>query len=255
MELSARMRGILTYHSLDPSGSAISVDPAVFRHQVEWLASGRVRVVPLPDLLRLPPTADAIALTFDDGFANFAEVAAPLLRDYSLPATLFVVAGHVGGTNAWGGRRDSRVPTLPLLGWADLSRLADQGVRLGGHTRTHPHLTRVGPEALRDELGGAAETIRAETGRRPEEFAYPYGDVNQAVAAAAREIYTVGCTTELRWVRPVEDQLRLPRLDMYYLRAPGALEAWGTLRFTGGVWMRAQARRIRASLGTVGGRW
>lgn len=249
------MRAILTYHSLDTSGSAISVSPTEFRRQVEWLASGKVRVVPLPDLLRLPPTVNAIALTFDDGFANFAEVAAPLLRDYSLPATLFVVAGHVGGTNAWGGRSDPRVPTLPLLSWAELGRLAEQGVRLGGHTRTHPRLTGVGPEALLDELGGATEAIRAETGRRPEEFAYPFGDVNEIVASAARQVYAFGCTTELRWVRPMDDPLRLPRLDMYYLRAPGALEAWGTLPFAGGLWGRAQARRIKAMMAGAGDGW
>jgi len=247
------MRAILTYHSLDPSGSPISVSPTDFRRQVEWLASGRVRVVPLPDLLRLPPTAHAVALTFDDGFANFAEVAAPLLRDYSLPATLFVVAGHVGGTNAWGGRPDPRVPTLPLLGWADLGRLAEQGVRLGGHTRSHPHLTRVGPEALREELAGATETILAETGRRPEEFAYPFGDVNPAVAEAVGQVYALGCTTELRPVAPGDDRRLLPRLDMYYLRAPGALERWGTLPFAGRLWVRAQARRIKAMMAGAGG--
>lgn len=249
------MRAILTYHSLDPSGSAISVSPADFRRQVSWLASGRVRVVPLPDLLRLPPTVNAIALTFDDGFVNFAEVAAPLLRDYSLPATLFVVAGHVGGSNAWGGRSDPRVPTLPLLSWDELGRLADQGVRLGGHTRTHPHLTRIAGNALLDELGGATETIRAETGRRPEEFAYPFGDVNPEVAAAAGQVYTIGCTTELRWVRPEEDPLQLPRLDMYYLRGAGALEGWGTLPFAGGLWARAQARRIKAMMTRTGNGW
>ncbi len=249
------MRAILTYHSLDASGSAISVSPAEFQRHVGWLASGRVRVVPLPDLRRLPQTVNAVALTFDDGFANFAEVAAPLLRDYSLPATLFVVAGHVGGDNKWGGRSDPRVPTLPLLGWEDLGRLAEQGVRLGGHTRTHPHLTRIGRAALLDELGGANETIFAETGRRPEEFAYPFGDVDQRVAAAAGEVYTIGCTTELRWIGPEENPLRLPRLDMYYLRVPGALEAWGTPGFAGRLWVRAQARRIKAMMAGAESGW
>lgn len=249
------MRAILTYHSLDSSESPISVNPGEFRRQVEWLASGRVRVVRLPDLLRLPPSAHAVALTFDDGFRNFGEVAAPLLRDHSLPATLFVVAGHAGGTNAWGGRPDPRVPTLPLLDWSELGRLAEQGVRLGGHTRTHPHLTRLPAAALEDELAGAAATILAETGQRAEEFAYPFGDVNPAVARAARQVYAFGCTTELRWVRPGTDPLLLPRLDMYYLRAPGALEGWGSRSFGGRLWVRGQARRIRAMMARAGGGW
>lgn len=249
------MRAILTYHSIDPSGSPISVAPEDFRRQVRWLASGRVRVVPMAELVTLPTAAEAVALTFDDGFVNFGEIAAPLLEEHGLPATVFVVTGHVGGNNAWGGKADPRVPTLPLLDWPALNRLAEQGITLGGHTRTHPHLTALADAALEEELGGAAEVMRRETGRRPAEFAYPYGDLNPAVAVAVGRHFGLGVTTELRVLGDGEDPLQLPRLDMYYLRGPGALEGYGSARFMGTLWMRAQARRVRAALGTLGGKW
>lgn len=249
------MRAILTYHSIDRSGSPISVAPEEFRRHAAWLASGRVRVVPLADLVGLPPDADAVALTFDDGFINFAAEAAPLLGAHALPATLYVVAGHAGGDNAWGGRIDARVPRLPLLDWPALGRMAEQGVELGAHTRTHSHLTQVSPAALEDELAGAADTIRRETGRVVKSLAYPYGDADARVAAAARRCFPLGVTTELRMLAAGEDSLLLPRLDMFYLRAPGRLEAWGTSRFAGRLWLRAQARRLRASLSAAGGGW
>jgi len=63
------------------------------------------------------------------------------------------------------------------------------------------------------------------------------------------------CTTELRLLGIMEDPVRLPRLDMFYLRAAGRLEAWGTSRFAGGLWLRAQARRLRQTLAVVGGGW
>ena len=56
------MRAILTYHSIDESGSPISVAPAAFRRHVEWLASGRVRVVSLEEIVRLNDAVDAVAL-------------------------------------------------------------------------------------------------------------------------------------------------------------------------------------------------
>ena len=49
------MKAILTYHSVDDSGSAVSVSPDAFRRHVRWLASERVRVVTVPQLPALPP--------------------------------------------------------------------------------------------------------------------------------------------------------------------------------------------------------
>ena len=78
------MRAILTWHSLDRSGSPISVPPEEFRRQVEWLAASGVRAVTVGKLLELPDEEDAAALTFDDGFANFGEAAAPVLSEYGI---------------------------------------------------------------------------------------------------------------------------------------------------------------------------
>lgn len=249
------MRAILTYHSLDGSGSPISVAPEAFGRHVAWLASGRVRVVGLAELLALAPEADAVALTFDDAFRNFVEVAAPLLRAHGLPATVYVVPGHVGGTNAWGGVRDPRVPTLPLADWDQLGRAVEAGIRVGAHTLTHPHLTRVPAGQLEEELAGAQEAIRQATGQRPDSIAYPFGDVDAAVAGRAAALYRLGVTTELRALAGQEDPLRLPRLDMYYLRDPGRLEAWGSAAFRGRLWLRAHARRLRQTLDLAGGGW
>jgi len=109
------MRAILTYHSIDSSGSPISVSPSAFRAHVRWLASGAVRVLPLDELVSAGDDEDAVAITFDDGFENFATEAAALLAQHGLPSTVFVVPEHVDGTNAWGGSDAPGIPTLPLM--------------------------------------------------------------------------------------------------------------------------------------------
>ena len=124
------MRAILTYHSIDESGSPISMPEAVFRSQISWLAKGHVKVVSLDTLMRMSPDANAVALTFDDGFVNFGDVAAPLLAEHGFPSTLFVVTDAAGRTNRWNGQPGRGVPELPLLNWESLRRLADQGVEL-----------------------------------------------------------------------------------------------------------------------------
>lgn len=239
------MRAILTYHSIDASGSPISVSPEVFRAHCQFLASRKVRVLPLASLFEDPAADDVVALTFDDGFANFATEAAPCLEAHGLPSTVFVVTDHVGGSNDWGGRVSSNVPHLPLLGWDDLLSLQHRGVTLGAHTRRHRLLTDLRGNELLDEVQGGIDRLASVAGRRPEAFAYPYGAVDSVVAAVVRGASVWGCTTELRALGRREDRALLPRLDMYYFRSPGQLEAWGTAAFRSRLWLRSQGRRLR----------
>jgi peptidoglycan/xylan/chitin deacetylase (PgdA/CDA1 family) len=241
------VKAILTYHSIDESQSAISISPDAFRRHVAWLASGAVQVVSLDALMALPADADAVALTFDDGFVNFAETAVPLLARHRLPATVFVVTEHIGGTNAWRGACAQDIPTLPLMDWPALGRMSDFGIAIGAHSRTHAHLTDIPESALADEIGGSAERIERELGVRPTAFAYPYGDVNERVALAAGN-FRWALTTELRTLAEREDAHTLPRLDMYYFRAGTWLEAYGSARFRQYLWVRSRARRVRAAL-------
>jgi len=244
------VRAILTYHSIDDSGSPISLDRATFARHVAFLASERVRVVPLTELT-LPATgADRheIAITFDDGFANFAELAWPLLRDHGLPATLFVVTARTGTTNAWDGVDEPAIPTLPLLDWDALRTLAGEGLELGSHTRTHPHLDRVDDQRQALEIDGSAEELADRTGERPRTFCYPYGDCDERAVARAAACYSACCTTELRAVGGRPEPARLPRLDAFYYRSPGRLEAMGSRRFDWHLWARRTARGVRSKL-------
>lgn len=240
------MKAILTYHSIDDSGSVISMGREIFARHVKWLASGRVRVVSLEELVSSPVDDDAVALTFDDGFRNFGEVAAPMLREHGLPATVFVVSDAVGGSNAWCGRGDPGVPVLPLLDWEALGRLVEQGFTVGAHTRTHPRLAGSSPATIEDEVVTGRERIVAELGTVPTTFAYPYGSQDaRAVACVARH-FTYGCGTALRMLDPSDSRACLPRLDTYYLRIHGQLEAWGTPAFSARLRLRDGLRRVRS---------
>ncbi len=243
------MRVILTYHSLDSSGSSISVDPVVWREQVAWLATGPVPVVPLEELSGRTSDVDAIALTFDDGFANFATEALPALKDYGLPATVFVPSDHVGRTNAWGGGVDRGIPELPLMDWPDLARAVEAGITTGGHGRTHSRLTTLAADALADEVGESTERLFRELGQRPTTFAYPYGVYDDVVVGAVAAQFQWACTTELAALTSETSLLLLPRIDMFYFRRRGQLQTWGTGWFSRRLWSRRQARRVRQVIG------
>lgn len=245
------MRAVLMYHSIDPSGSPISVSRETFREHVAFFASGAVDVVPLEALVASraqPATRPQVALTFDDGFANLADDAFPLLADHGLASTVFVVSEQVGRDNAWGGVHSHAVPTLPLLDWDALGRAQAQGVTIGAHTRTHPHLSQRDTAARADELDGCVTTIEARLGTRPATFAYPFGDVPPDADALVPSRFTVACTTMHRLVVAGDRAHVIPRLDAWYFRSPGALNDWGSSAFRLRVFVRHALRTARRTI-------
>lgn len=245
------MKAILTYHSIDDSGSVISVDRATFAGHVRWLAR-HVAIVPLEDIAT-SSEANTVALTFDDGFQNFADAALPLLREHGMPATVFVATDHVGHTNRWSAGTVPAVPELPLMSWDVLGRLSEQGITVGSHTRTHSNLRRTSKARLHAEIREAADVINQELGSRPTAFAYPFGEFDNTSVELARSTYDLACTTELRALDAADDRLLLPRLDAYYFRRAGVLEQFGTSSFRRFLWVRRHGRAARRAFTRAGG--
>jgi peptidoglycan/xylan/chitin deacetylase (PgdA/CDA1 family) len=238
-------RAVLTYHSIDRSGSPISVTPESFRAHVEWMAGSGIAVVPLADLLSGSDDRDAIALTFDDGLATVATEAAPLLRSHGFPATIFVVSGRVGRDNRWRDIGDSGIPRLSTLDWQSLERLQAQGIEVGAHSQRHAHLRACGPAELEDEIAGCADQLTARLGERPRSFAYPYGETPPAAVALVRRTYEIGCTTEFRLASARTAPELVPRLDAWYFRDGKSLRRWGSPGFARSVAIRHLLRRVR----------
>jgi peptidoglycan/xylan/chitin deacetylase (PgdA/CDA1 family) len=242
------MRAVLTYHSVDPSGSPISIGERELRDHIRFFASRRVQIVPLEWLHKVPTDKDALAITFDDGFQNFADVAWPLFKHHDLPVTLFVPTERLGGRNDWGGTKLSGIPVLPLMSWDTVAKLVDHGLALGSHSATHPHLETLDDAALERELADSKATIARRTGIEPKSFCYPFGTLDERCVAAAKRHYEVAVTTELAALPDTPDLHRLPRLDAFYWRRDG-LERFGTGAFRRRIAFRAFARRVRAALG------
>ncbi|MGE0816913.1 MAG: polysaccharide deacetylase family protein [Vicinamibacterales bacterium] len=243
------MRAILTYHSIDDSGSPISVAPAAFMRHVDWLAGGTVSVEPLDALTAgadsTPDGRDRVAVTFDDAFANFGTIAWPRLESAALPATVFVVSGHVGRTNRWSGYPTPGIPELPLLPWDALGTLAEHGADIGAHSRTHASLATLSAPAMEDEVEGCRLDLAARLGRPPRSFAYPFGDVSPDAERAVSAAFALACTTEYRPIDARDSVHRLPRLDMFYFQRPGALDDWGRPAFLRRIARRRALRALR----------
>lgn len=239
------MRAILTYHSVDNSGSVISVSPTRFAEDMRGLVARGVAVVSVDALVNGDGPPSAVALTFDDAFTNFASDAWPIIREHQWPVTLFVPSGHVGKTNAWDVLHGVSSPSLPILSWDALARLAAEGVTIGAHSRSHPDLRTLGPPALADEIDGGAHDIEQALGVQPKGFAYPYGYYNADVMHTVQRRYAWAVTTVLAPLATSVDPFQLPRLDAYFLRGAAATSRYGSAVFRAYLAMRAAVRALK----------
>lgn len=242
---------ILTYHSLDDSGSVISTSPAIFRDQMQLLARRAYRVITLRELLEawdlaVPVAPRTVVLTFDDATENLLTHALPVLTALQFRATIFAVSGKLGGMNDWPGQLPG-IPRVPLLSRSGLAECMAAGCEIGGHSASHARLDTLAPSEWATEVAGCRESLESTLGASVTSFAYPFGHSSAALRAVVGQHYRAAVGTRLRVAQPVHDRFDLPRVDMYYWRSPSVFPLFG---HRAGDWYlraRAAARTVRAA--------
>lgn len=184
--LHPKRRGVvvLIYHRVGRrTAQELDLATPVFDMQMaELAASGRVTTLDgaLASLgASERPVADPVVVTFDDGTADFADEALPVLVAHGVPATLYVATDFVErGIDFPGGAAP--------LSWAALADARATGlVTVGSHTHTHALLDRLPPERVADELDRSIGLIEDHLGTTPAHFAYPKAVPGSAAADAA----------------------------------------------------------------------
>jgi peptidoglycan/xylan/chitin deacetylase (PgdA/CDA1 family) len=183
------------YHSVaDPEHdpNLLRVSPERFEQQLAWLHRQGLRGVSVDELSRARERGAAsrlVGLTFDDGYRDFLTSALPILERYGCTATVFVVAGLVGGVNIWDGGQ-----SWPLLDRDELLEVKARGIEIGSHGMTHVRLAGLGHATLRREVQQSRELLSDLLGGAVRGFCYPYGSLDGPAARAVREAgYAYGC--------------------------------------------------------------
>jgi peptidoglycan/xylan/chitin deacetylase (PgdA/CDA1 family)/GT2 family glycosyltransferase len=214
---------VLCYHSVsdlrgDPVLADYGVPEAQLAGQLDTLIRSGWRFVDLDALLAalrgegsLPRRA--ILVTFDDGYADLLTAGVPVVAARRIPAIAFVVTGHVGGCNEW--NRPDGAMSLPLLDRNGLRALAEHGIEVGSHTRSHPRLVEMSGDEVCNELDSAAADL-AELGLgRPRAFAYPYGAWKREIAETVKRAgYEAAFTVDPGVVARRTDRFALPRIQV-----------------------------------------
>ncbi len=179
---------VLMYHSVAPylwDPYQVTVRPERFDEQMRWLRRRGLTGVSVREILQAQRDGVAdglVGLTFDDGYSDFVEYVLPILRRYGFSATVFVLAGFLGGENVW----DASGPSKPLLSVEQIGYVAASGIEIGSHGLRHVRLPEITPGQLRDEVVRSRTVLREVAGQDVPGFCYPYGDLAEPVVDAVR---------------------------------------------------------------------
>lgn len=235
---------VLCYHAVSASwDDPLAVAPQTIERQVRFLLRCGYR--PVDAVSALANERRTLHLTFDDAFCNVAAVL-PALRRLGVRVTIFACTSFADDGRAFyvpelRDRLPTRHEELMTMPWETLREVAGQGVEIGSHSVSHPHLTQLADADLRAELVESKQRLEDELGQECRVLAYPYGDEDARVAAAARAA-GYEAAFSLRGRAGVLGRFALPRVDVY--RGDGAVRF--ALKVSP---LRAPARAARAALG------
>lgn len=124
----------------------------------------------------------SVVITIDDGWLSAYDIAYPIIKKYGYPVTLFVYTDLIGRTKK-------------TLTWDLVKELADYGIDMQCHTKTHRDLTQLlKNESFQDYIGAIDMEIAEPTRVLKEKLnidtkfiAYPYGKTNRLVAAMLKK--------------------------------------------------------------------
>jgi len=163
---------VLIYHRVGGgSGTEIDMAPEMFDEQMAWLAA-EGRAASLDQALDalaapVPPERDPVVVTFDDGTADLADVALPILARHRVPATVYVATDFVDTG------RSFPADGTPLT-WGSVREMVASGlVTIGSHTHTHALVDRLSPVEAARELDRSIELVGEHAGVTADHFAYP----------------------------------------------------------------------------------
>lgn len=232
----------LFYHRVaDEQLNPWTISNARFRSQMRWLQE-RFEFVALPEAQQRIASGQndrpTVCLTFDDGYADNCTAAVPWLLEQKIPFTYFVASNHVQSGEPFAHDVARGCPLAPNT-VEQLRAMAQAGVEIGAHTRTHADLGQLASdEALYDEIVGSQRDLESLVDRPVRYFAFPFGLPENMSTAAFRVAFQAG----LWGVCSAYGGYNLPGEDSFHLQRIHGDPQWSRFRN----WLTVDPRKLRS---------
>jgi peptidoglycan/xylan/chitin deacetylase (PgdA/CDA1 family) len=155
----AQMAYIAKHHTVVPLGSVVADDKRLVRRPV--------------------------VITFDDAYRSVLNHAAPILRGYGFPATVFVSTAWIGRRAEW---KDSGLCGLDVMTEHELREAEAQGITVESHGYAHIDFSKAEPEQIEADLEKSVSDLTRILGRNPRFVAYPYGRHSSAARSVVARL-------------------------------------------------------------------
>jgi peptidoglycan/xylan/chitin deacetylase (PgdA/CDA1 family) len=209
---------VLLYHSISdrpsPAIAPFAVTPAIFSRHLDLIKADHDTLTVSTLVARLSrgePLPNApVVITFDDGFVDNLEVAAPMLAARRQTATVYLTTSYLANARA-----STRSVVGDMLRWEQLRDFEAFGFEIGAHAHTHRQLDVLRLPTAALEIRRSKELLEDRLGHRVASFAYPHGYSSPAVRAeVAASGFDSACAVRNALSHTRDDRWRIARLTV-----------------------------------------
>lgn len=210
---------VICYHSInkDPSGkSPIIISPEKFRQHLKAIKDNGYTTLTMKQfndyiLGDKPIPEKSVLITFDDGYMDNYINAFPILKEFNMNATIFVISSYLDGKE--------------YMSPSNVKEMSDYGIDIESHTVSHLRLSELSYEQQLNELKISKEALEKLTGKPVVSIAYPEGKYNADTTKAVSEVgYSMGFTIDRGYVGIGDDVAKLNRMCVDYTYKPYNIE-------------------------------
>lgn len=177
---------VLRYHSVG-GGFYDNISPDRLRQDIAYLDS-EYEIVDLPEVRNTEGT-NKVALTFDDGYRDFYRNVVPILEEFDVPATVFVITDAVDDPSFTHNDHHE----YEYMNWDELETLVENPhITVGNHTRSHPDLTECSATEIEQEILGAKDRLEEMLETDIERFCFPFCQYDSRAAEYVRASHEIG---------------------------------------------------------------
>ncbi|MBU1045283.1 MAG: polysaccharide deacetylase family protein [Candidatus Omnitrophica bacterium] len=198
---------VLMYHSIntDSANSRLIVSPDSFKKQMNFLKERNFNFISLDEYVELlkngkTPIKKSVVITFDDGYADNYLYAFPVLKEFNIPATVFIVTDWVNNEN--------------MLDWSQIKEMKNSNlVEIGSHSITHDMLTEMPKVAMIREINQSKEILEKTLDAPIRFFGYPTGAHSEFIKEITKIAgYKAACATSVDKRTALNDLFAIRRI-------------------------------------------